>query len=167
MAIRRNGHKPSKIGIKLHICPHMFMPFSCGTNDSDYSISDSREPDFKTVSISLHWYYTLYMLVLLAPVFATWPKIPSNQPSCRCWIKHYVSSKEVNNIYGYLLKLLGKNKGKQDLMSPFYIFLDPWYATDQMMIHHSPLIAHTRRDSTDNYEVSMMSMLITFLKIME
>jgi hypothetical protein len=34
----------------------MFMPFSSGTKDSDYSISDSPEPDLKTASISLHRY---------------------------------------------------------------------------------------------------------------
>jgi hypothetical protein len=32
----------------------MFITFSCGKKDSDYSISDSPEPDIKTVSISLH-----------------------------------------------------------------------------------------------------------------
>jgi hypothetical protein len=32
----------------------MFMPFSCLTKDSDYSISDSPELDRKTLSISLH-----------------------------------------------------------------------------------------------------------------
>jgi hypothetical protein len=34
----------------------MVMPFSCGTKDSDYSISDSPEPDLATASISLHRY---------------------------------------------------------------------------------------------------------------
>jgi hypothetical protein len=48
----------------------MFMPFSCGTNDSDYSISDSFEADLKTVSICLHWYYTH------SSWLSTWPKIP-------------------------------------------------------------------------------------------
>jgi hypothetical protein len=38
----------------------MFMSFSCGTKDSDYSISDSPEPELrKAVSISLHRYNTL------------------------------------------------------------------------------------------------------------
>jgi hypothetical protein len=37
----------------------MFMPFSCGTKDSDYSISDSLEPDLNT-ALSLHT-TTLYM----------------------------------------------------------------------------------------------------------
>jgi hypothetical protein len=36
------------------------MPFS-STDDSDYSISNSPEPDLKTVSISLHRCYTLYL----------------------------------------------------------------------------------------------------------
>jgi hypothetical protein len=35
------------------ICPHnMFMPFSCGTIDSDYSIADLPEPDLKTTHFS-------------------------------------------------------------------------------------------------------------------
>jgi hypothetical protein len=46
----------------------MLMPFSCGTKGSDYSISDSLEPDLKTVYISLHC-TTLPLLDLLY----TWP----------------------------------------------------------------------------------------------
>jgi hypothetical protein len=48
------------------------MPFSCGIKISDYTISDSIEPDLKTISISLHRYNTLYLLVL----FSTWPNSP-------------------------------------------------------------------------------------------
>jgi hypothetical protein len=33
---------------------HIKGTFSCGTKGSDYSISDSPEPDLKTVPISLH-----------------------------------------------------------------------------------------------------------------
>jgi hypothetical protein len=53
------------------------MHFSCGTNDSDYSISESPEPDHKTVCISLHRYDPLYLVIL-----STWPKSPVhvNQP---------------------------------------------------------------------------------------
>jgi hypothetical protein len=47
------------------------MPFSCGTKDSDYSISVSPELDLKTVSISLHRYYTLHLLVLLSTLAKT------------------------------------------------------------------------------------------------
>jgi hypothetical protein len=36
----------------------MFMPFSCGTKDTDYSVSGSPQPDIKTVSISLHSSHT-------------------------------------------------------------------------------------------------------------
>jgi hypothetical protein len=38
----------------------------------DYSISNSPEPDLKTLSISLHGYYTLDLRILLS----TWSKIP-------------------------------------------------------------------------------------------
>jgi hypothetical protein len=55
----------------LHTAPHMFMYFHVEP-DSDYSISDSPEPDLKTLCISLHRYYTLYLLVPLS----TWPDIP-------------------------------------------------------------------------------------------
>jgi hypothetical protein len=48
------------------------MPFSSETKDSDYSISVSLELDLKPVSICLHRYYTLYLLVLLS----TWSNIP-------------------------------------------------------------------------------------------
>jgi hypothetical protein len=51
----------------------MFMTFSCGTKASDYSISDSPEPDLR-LSISLHRYYTLDLHDSLA--LPTWPKIP-------------------------------------------------------------------------------------------
>jgi hypothetical protein len=33
----------------------MFMPFSCGTKDSDCSISDSPEPELKTVGNQALW----------------------------------------------------------------------------------------------------------------
>jgi hypothetical protein len=48
------------------------MPFHVEQRDSDSSISNSSEPDLKTLSISLHRFYTLYLLVLLS---AAWSKI--------------------------------------------------------------------------------------------
>jgi hypothetical protein len=60
--------KTFPISVGLHACcgvQHCISPkralstayLKCGTKDSDYSISDSP----KTVSISLHRYYTLYL----------------------------------------------------------------------------------------------------------
>jgi hypothetical protein len=56
------------------LCIDTTTPFCCGTKDSDYSISDSPEPDLITVSISnsLHIYYMTCMVLL-----STWPKFVS------------------------------------------------------------------------------------------
>jgi hypothetical protein len=63
-------------GVYLHICPHMFMPFSCGTKDSDYSISDSLEPDLKILSIILHYILHSTLYLHRYALIYTWSKLP-------------------------------------------------------------------------------------------
>jgi hypothetical protein len=70
----------------------------------DYSISDSPEPDLKTVSIYLHQYYTLYLLVLLS----TWLKIPvhvnltSPHPGAEAVLKLDSISSRFNDLFSVL-----------------------------------------------------------------
>jgi hypothetical protein len=48
-------YSPYEYSIKnkdtLLIGPHIFMPFSCETKHSDYSVSDSPQPDLKDIPI--------------------------------------------------------------------------------------------------------------------